>query len=240
MPARRPLVAVLASGGLDSCALIEQLNFSGHQVLPIYIRSGLVWESAERYWLNRFLHRLVGVCRRADRRFQRALPGAPRIAAPLPLVELSMPVADLYGRHWALGQGRVPSARSSDTAVYLPGRNLLLTTKAALYCAQQQIPRLAIGVLRGNPFADSSTRFFRQVSAVVRTAVGRPVVVERPLAQQSKVQVIRRARGFLLGLSFSCINPSGRQHCGRCNKCAERRRAFRKAGQPDPTRYASG
>ena len=148
-----------------------------------------------------------------------------------------MPVADLYGLHWAFGYGRVPDDRSADAAVYLPGRNLLLTMKAALYCAKQRIPRLAIGVLRGNPFSDSSARFFRQVSDVVQTAVGQRVLIERPLANESKVQVIRRARGFLLGLSFSCINPHGRQHCGRCNKCAERRRAFRAAGQIDPTPY---
>jgi 7-cyano-7-deazaguanine synthase len=27
-------------------------------------------------------------------------------------------------------------------------------------------------------------------------------------------------------------------HCSRCNKCAERRKAFSEAGIPDPTRYA--
>jgi 7-cyano-7-deazaguanine synthase len=40
-------------------------------------------------------------------------------------------------------------------------------------------------------------------------------------------------------LTFSCLAPQGRRHCGRCNKCAERKRAFRQAGIPDPTKYAS-
>jgi 7-cyano-7-deazaguanine synthase len=39
-------------------------------------------------------------------------------------------------------------------------------------------------------------------------------------------------------LSFSCLQPHGLRHCGRCNKCAERQLAFRKAGVPDPTTYA--
>ncbi len=216
---------MLASGGLDSCALIGWLARGGHRVAPIYIIGGLRWEAVERYWLRRFLGRL-----RLDRL---------RVA---PLIELSLPVADLYGlrhggRHWSLGQGRVPGAASRDAAVYLPGRNLLLTVKAALYCAQQGIPQLAIGVLRGNPFSDSSARFMHQVSAAVGTAVNRRVTIVRPLARCSKADVIRRGRALPLELSYSCVHPQGRQHCGCCNKCAERRRAFRAAATPDRTVY---
>jgi 7-cyano-7-deazaguanine synthase len=32
----------------------------------------------------------------------------------------------------------------------------------------------------------------------------------------------------------------GERHCGRCNKCAERRKAFADAGIADGTPYASG
>jgi 7-cyano-7-deazaguanine synthase len=41
-----------------------------------------------------------------------------------------------------------------------------------------------------------------------------------------------------LELTFSCIAPAGSLHCGQCNKCAERQRAFRLSSMPDPTRYA--
>ncbi|HEY5599987.1 MAG TPA: 7-cyano-7-deazaguanine synthase, partial [Candidatus Manganitrophaceae bacterium] len=51
---------------------------------------------------------------------------------------------------------------------------------------------------------------------------------------------LERGRGLPLELTFSCIAPKGRLHCGRCNKCAERIRAFRSSGFSDPTRYGSG
>ena len=213
-------IGVLASGGVESCALVGQVARAGHRVVPIYIISGLRWEPAERYWLRRFLRTL------------------PKTAHVQQLVELALPVGDLYGRHWSLGHGHVPGASSDDAAVYLHGRNLLLTVKAALYCAQQRIPQLAIGVLHSNPFSDSSARFFRQVSNAVATAVGRRVRILRPFANASKVDVIRAANALPLHLSFSCIDPRGRHHCGRCNKCAERRRAFRAAGVVDRTEYA--
>ena len=219
---RRP-IGVLASGGLDSCALIGRLARAGRRVVPIYIAGGLRWETVERYWLCCVLRRLAAERLRVE-----------------PLVDLALPVNDLYGRHWSTGANTVPGAVSSDEAVYLPGRNLLLTVKAALYCAQHDLPQLAIGVLRGNPFTDSSERFFRQVSAAVQTAVGRRVSILRPLARRSKADVIRQGRSLPLHLSFSCLRPQGRRHCGRCNKCAERRRAFRAAGVPDRTIYKNG
>jgi 7-cyano-7-deazaguanine synthase len=41
-----------------------------------------------------------------------------------------------------------------------------------------------------------------------------------------------------LECTFSCIDPVGDTHCGRCNKCAERRHAFQIAEIPDLTPYA--
>jgi len=60
---------------------------------------------------------------------------------------------------------------------------------------------------------------------------------------QSHADIARDGRNMALGrnlplkLTFSCISPVSGQHCGRCNKCAERRRAFADAGVPDPTDY---
>ena len=47
-----------------------------------------------------------------------------------------------------------------------------------------------------------------------------------------------RGRGMPLGETFSCLRPVGGRHCGRCNKCAERRAGFGAAGMTDPTEYA--
>jgi 7-cyano-7-deazaguanine synthase len=53
------------------------------------------------------------------------------------------------------------------------------------------------------------------------------------------VEVLKRAEGLPLELTFSCIAPEDGLHCGRCNKCAERARGFARAGLADPTRYKS-
>jgi len=151
---------------------------------------------------------------------------------------LEMPVADLYGGHWSLtGQG-VPDADSPDEAVFLPGRNVLLLAKAMLWCHLHGVPAVALAPLGSNPFPDATPAFFDAYQDVVNQGIGGAVRVLRPYAGLSKVEVMRRGRSLPLEWTFSCIRPTGGRHCGRCNKCAERRRAFADAGLADRTDYA--
>ena len=216
---RRDAVVALTSGGLDSLVLVRTLLDDGADVWPVYVRCGVRWEAAELAWLRRWLARLP-----------------PRRLKPLGVVEL--PVGPLYGSHWSLTGRRVPSSGSRDAAVYLPGRNVLLIGVAATYAAQRGISRVALGTLNGNPFGDATPAFFRRYAQVLRQALGRPMRLEAPLRRLTKAQLIAAHPDAPYQLTSSCMAPVRRQHCGRCNKCAERRRAFRRAGAIDPTPYA--
>ena len=216
----RRAVCVLLSGGLDSAVALHRTLHTGARVVPLYLRCGLSWEVAEMYWLRRLLQAL-------------------RSPQLLPLRVVSVPVHALYGTHWSLTGHRIPNAHSPDAAVYLPGRNVLLLTAAAIVCARQQFSSITIGVLRSNPFKDASPRFMTQLARCLSQALDVPIRILTPLRRLSKTQLIRMAGDVPLGLTFSCLHPQGRWHCGRCNKCAERRRAFRHARVDDPTRYAT-
>jgi 7-cyano-7-deazaguanine synthase len=213
-------VVVLASGGVDSAVLVADRSCRGEVVQPIYIRFGLAWEAVEEEHLRRFLDSLP-----ADRRAR-------------PLVALDFPVADVYGSHWSVAGTEVPDEDTPDSAVYLPGRNLLLLAKTSVWCALHDFGVVALGTLNGNPFADSGAQFFDGLASLASLALDRPLAVETPYARFTKVDVLERGRHLALELTFSCIQPRGDQHCGRCNKCAERRRAFAASGLVDRTAYA--
>lgn len=213
-----PLTAVLVSGGLDSCILVGHLLQSGLSVQPIFVRCGLRWESMEIQYLQRFLQQIA----------------EPRLA---PLVTFEMPLNDVYGPHWSLS-GAVPDADSPDEAVYLPGRNLLLIVKAAVWCQLNRIPQLALAPLGSNPFPDASDSFFHHLQTTLNHTSNQELEIVRPFGKCSKVEVMRRGAHLPLATTFSCIDPQGDIHCGHCNKCAERKAAFRDAQIPDPTRYA--
>jgi 7-cyano-7-deazaguanine synthase len=214
-------IVVLASGGADSAILVADLAARGHIVHPLYIRFGLAWEKVEEEHLRRFLD---------------ALPDEKAIQ-PLEVIEL--PVADVYGSHWGVSGSGVPDETTSADAVYLPGRNLLLLTKTSVWCAHQGIETIALGTLLGNPFGDSTPEFFRGFGRLSSMALGNPLEVVTPFAGLTKSEVLQLGRDLPLEHTFSCMAPVGGQHCGRCNKCAERRSGFAGAGLADRTAYAS-
>jgi 7-cyano-7-deazaguanine synthase len=218
-------VVVLASGGLDSCALIAHNLRKGRDVFPLFIRCGLRWEPAELAALKRWLRALRKKRGRGKRR-----PGVGRL---MPLTVLSLPADDLYGRHWSTVGKKPPGWRAADNSVYLPGRNILLLSKAAVFAAMRGIPRIATGQLRGNTFPDATPAFFRLFARGLSAGLDFRIQIEAPFLRTEKPALIARYRELPLHLTLSCSAPRGGTPCGRCAKCRERVLAFRMAGLPD-------
>jgi 7-cyano-7-deazaguanine synthase len=149
---------------------------------------------------------------------------------------LDMPVADIYADHWSL-RGDVPDDKTPDEAVYVPGRNVLLLSKALLWCHLHDVGTLAMASLSANPFPDATKEFLTNFARVVNEATGGKVQIVRPYAELKKADVIARGRELPLEWTLSCLAPVDGLHCGRCNKCAERRHAFAAAGIQDRVRY---
>jgi len=213
-------LAVLISGGLDSAILLGQALRLQSAVHPIFVRFGLRWENVERIYLDRYLDAIHG----------------PRLK---PLVVVEQPVADIYGWHWSITGECVPGAAAPDEEVFLPGRNVLLLAKPLVWCHLNGVPAIALGSLQTNPFPDATPAFFRGMQEVADQAMGGRVDIHLPFGGMTKTAVMHRAKLYKLPLehTFSCIRPIDQRHCGKCNKCAERQRAFVEAGMRDPTEY---
>lgn len=211
-------VAVLTSGGLDSCVLVAD-TAEDAIVTPLYVRKGLAWEGAELAALSAFVKAL----------------GNPNVR---PVTALSVPVRPLFGRHWSVTGRDVPGYDAPDDAVYIPGRNVLLLSLAAVWCSTHGVSRIAIGTLGANPFPDATPSFFESYASTLSQGLGHRVLVEAPFRNGSKAQLIRTHRHLPLELSLTCVAPSEGRHCGDCNKCRERREAFAEAGAIDKTSYA--
>jgi 7-cyano-7-deazaguanine synthase len=211
-------IGVLASGGLDSSILIGDLLRQGRRVQPFYIRTGVVWQAAELPALEQFLAAIS--TSRLDK-----------------IIVLELSLADLYGDHWSLTGAETPGADSPDEAVFLPGRNALLLVKPAVWCQMRGIQELALAPLGTSPFNDASAAFLRDFEAAMNRGSVASVRFLRPFGEMNKQQVMALGRELPLELTFSCIAPRDGLHCGRCNKCAERRAAFKEAGIEDRTTY---
>ena len=213
--------AVLCSGGLDSAVLLAHETRHG-VVQPVFVTAGLAWEAAEREILTRLL-------------------AAPRFATGArPLVSLSSPVGDAYpASHWAL-RGTPPAYNTPDRDVYLVGRNVLLLSKVAVFCAIHGIRRVAVGPLAGNPFPDATPEFFTAMERALAAGLDHEVQIVAPFADLRKEDVVKLGASLEVPweLTLSCMSPSDGRHCGRCSKCRERLQAFDAVGIEDPADYA--
>jgi 7-cyano-7-deazaguanine synthase len=218
-PTADDAIAVLASGGADSAVLVADLLRRRRAVHPIHVRFGLAWEGAEEAHLRRFLGTLTD-------------------PAPQPLVVLDVPIAPVYGAHWSVSGHDVPDDDTPDDAVYLPGRNLLLLALPSVWCQLNEVHQIALGTLKGNPFPDATDAFFTGFSRLVERGMDHVLEVLTPFSELSKADVLELGRGLTLEHTFSCIDPRDGRHCGRCNKCAERRHAFASCSIEDRTDYA--
>lgn len=218
---------VLFSGGLDSAVLLAEAA-QGSPVRALHVSVGFAWEAEERSMAARLL---------AHPLFERVLT---------PLVQLDFDMRDILSAdHWAV-RGEPPAFDTPDEDVYLPGRNVILLSKAAVYLATAPalpsgigIARLLMGQLAGNPFPDATPAFCAAMGHALSLGLAATIEIETPFASLHKADVIRRgvALGVPLELTLSCMEPRGGLHCGRCSKCRERRDAFREAGVADPTAY---
>jgi 7-cyano-7-deazaguanine synthase len=182
--------AVLLSGGLDSAVLLADEAARGG-VQPIYVSVGLAWEPAERRMVD-------------------ALLAAPPLAGrAAPLASLTVDMRDVYAAtHWAM-EGRPPAYHTPDEDVYLPGRNIVLLSKAGVFCAAAHIGRVVIGTLEHNPFPDATPEFRTTLGRALSLGLAHDLKIDAPFAATSKADVIHRgaALGVPFELTLSCMSP---------------------------------
>ena len=213
-------VAVLASGGLDSSVMLAELTKRFVAVHPIYVSCGLVWESEEKMYLREFISKL----------------GNPRIKE---VCVLTLPTTDIYGDQWfTTGEG-IPVYHDPDEEWEIPGRNIILLAKAAVWAKLNSISQIGIGSLGSNPFSDATEKFFSSAEKMFSLGLNWPLKILRPFAQMSKADIISVGNYLPLESTLSCACPVKGKHCRACGKCRERVEGFAESGISDPTPYGS-
>ena len=222
---RNQATAVLASGGMDSCILLANEAKNGI-AYPIYVETGIPWEWAEKRMLQNFIAALDN----------------PNVK---PVTTLSLPVKTLYGAsHWTMSGETVPGYEEPDETVYMPGRNIILITLASIWCSLNDVHRIVIGSLAGNPFPDATPEFFQSIANSNGMGLDHEITVEAPMRNMHKEDILAANASTLpLHLTLTCSNPNSGDndtiiHCANCNKCRERHEAYIDAGIADNTVYA--
>lgn len=163
----------------------------------------------------------------------------------------------LFGGSALTGDGDVPKHDDVEDiggdipVTYVPARNTIFLSYALAYAEVVGAHDLFIGVnaLDYSGYPDCRPEFIaafeRMANLATRAGVEgqRPIRLRTPLQRMTKAEIIRRGVGLGVdyGRTHSCYDPSPEGlACGRCDSCLLRRKGFREAGIPDPTRYIPG
>ena len=221
-----PLAVVLLSGGLDSMVAAALAREEGFGLLALTID----YNQRHRIELD------------AARRIAAELGAERHIILPLDLTGFggSALTADIDVPKTGLDEG-IP-------VTYVPARNTIFLSLALGWAEASGARAMFIGVnaLDYSGYPDCRPDFihaFEQLAGLATKAgvEGGCFEVRAPLLHMSKAEIASEAArlGLDAGLSWSCYDPApGGKHCGLCDSCRLRSKAFSEAGLPDPTVYA--
>jgi 7-cyano-7-deazaguanine synthase len=130
---------------------------------------------------------------------------------------------------------------------YVPARNTIFLSLALGLAEASGAGSIHIGVnaLDYSGYPDCRPDFVAQFQRLADLATkagveGNGFRVVTPLLHMTKADIAAEAArlGLDAGQSWSCYDPAGDKHCGRCDSCRLRAKGFAEAGLPDPTVYA--
>jgi len=219
----RPLVVVLASGGMDSCVTTAIAN-QDHRLAMLHVAYGQRTEQRELKSFHALAdfyqaeHRLV--CRLEH---LRQIGGSSLTDAAIAVEPANLDRKD------------IPSS-------YVPFRNAHFLSIAVSWGEVLGARKIFIGAVAedSSGYPDCRPEYYAAFNRVIAAGTKPETQLEivTPVIHMRKSQIVRRgiALGAPLHLTWSCYQ-SEEVACGVCDSCALRLRAFEEAGLPDPLPY---
>lgn len=131
--------------------------------------------------------------------------------------------------------GRIDAVSENDKS-FIPHRNMLMITLAAMYAHQLSVTEIVTGIRGG--FPDCTPRFEQALQAVLRISYpDYPITVTSPvhMSRAGTITLARTLPGCMAALAHTMTCFEGREPpCGSCLPCIKRAQGFAAAGVADP------
>ncbi len=221
---------VLSSGGIDSTTAMAIARAEGYEIYSLSFRYG------QRHALEL----------KAAQQVAKALRAKDHLVLDIDLQKI--------GGSSLLDDAEVPKGRSEAElqqgipATYVPARNTIFLSYALAWAEVLGAEDIFIGVnaIDYSGYPDCRPEYIEAFERTANLATKAGVEgrtrfrIRTPLIQMTKAEIIRRGRELNVdyGMTHSCYDPApDGMACGECDSCILRKKGFREAGFPDPTRY---
>ena len=124
--------------------------------------------------------------------------------------------------------------------VWVPGRNIVFTAIATSYAEDIGAEKIIVGwdLEEAATFPDNSREFLEAYNRVLEIGSISDVIIEAPLIDKNKKEIVQLGVKIdaPIDLSYSCY-MGDEEHCGVCESCMRRKRAFESVGETDKVIY---
>ena len=208
---------VVFSGGPDSSTVAYWAKDQGYEVFAMTCKYGQI----------------------ATKEVECATRIATKLGVSLKLIDLSS-LKGIFSGVTSLVDANIPLTSSFSGPIIVPFRNAIFLSTAVAYAVAIGAMRIFYGAQGSDAqfYPDCRKEFYESFQSAARLGTGQDLVIEAPFSQMSKSALVKLGSqlGVPFGLTWSCY-LNGQKHCGKCESCTNRKKAFAEAGLKDPAEY---
>lgn len=214
---QKPKCVVVLSGGPDSATVAFWAKKQGFDLYPITFKYGQIAAKETEY----------------------AQKIAQKLGTHTKIVDLSA-LKDIFGNVTSLCNTNIPLTSEFSQPIIVPFRNAIFLSTAVAYAVSVCANQIFYGAQGSDePFyPDCRREFYQAFEKAAKLGTAHEIIIKAPFSNMRKSDVIKAGSelGIPFELTWSCY-LDGAIHCGRCESCVNRKKAFQEAGVTDPTRY---
>ena len=208
---------IVLSGGPDSAVVAYWAKKQGYELYPLTFNYGQI----------------------AVKETQSAQKIAESLGAKTKIVDLSA-LKSVFGDVTSLCNSDIPLTAEFSQPIIVPFRNAIFLSVAVSYAVSVGADKIFYGAHGSDePFyPDCRREFYEAFEKAAKLGTGEDISVQAPFSGKRKSEVIEE--GVKLGVPFeltwSCYREDAK-HCGKCESCVNRKKAFKEACIADLTKY---
>ena len=164
---------------------------------------------------------------------------AESLGAKTKIIDLSA-LKDVFGDVTSLCNSDIPLTAEFSQPIIVPFRNAIFLSVAVSYAVSVGADKIFYGAHGSDePFyPDCRREFYEAFEKAAKLGTGEPISIQAPFSGKRKSEVIKEGAklGVPFELTWSCYCDAAK-HCGKCESCVNRKKAYHEAAIADPTKY---
>lgn len=175
----------------------------------------------------------------ASKEVERAKIISQRLGIPHKIIDLSS-LREIFMGVTSLCDKNIEMTSTFTDPIIVPFRNAIFLSIAVSYAVAIQAKKIFYGAQGSDErfYPDCRREFYQSFETAARLGTEREVSIEAPFSNVPKSEIIKKGKelGVPFELTWSCY-LDGPKHCGKCESCINRKKAFKEAELVDPTEY---